>query len=43
MTLVVLNSREFSTLMDDHPSVRQNVLAAVASRIRSAEQATASH
>lgn len=43
MTLVVLSSREFSTLMDDHPSVRQNVLAAVASRIRSAEQATASH
>ena len=37
MSLVVLNSREFSTLMDDHPNVRQNVLAAVASRIRDAE------
>jgi CRP/FNR family cyclic AMP-dependent transcriptional regulator len=43
MRLVVLNSREFSTLMDDYPSVRQNVLAAVASRIRDAEQPQPHH
>jgi CRP-like cAMP-binding protein len=43
MRLVVLNSREFSTLMDDYASVRQNVLAAVASRIRDAEQPQPHH
>ena len=43
MSLLVLNSREFSTLMDDHPSVRRNVLAAVASRIRDAEDAQPHH
>jgi CRP/FNR family cyclic AMP-dependent transcriptional regulator len=43
MRLVVLNSREFSTLIDDHPSVRQNVLAAVATRIRSAEHPQPHH
>jgi CRP/FNR family transcriptional regulator, cyclic AMP receptor protein len=43
MRLLVLNSREFATLMDDHPSVRRNVLAAVANRIREAEQPAASH
>jgi CRP/FNR family transcriptional regulator, cyclic AMP receptor protein len=43
MRLVVLSSREFSTLMADHPSVRKNVLAAVASRIRRAEQPQPQH
>jgi CRP/FNR family cyclic AMP-dependent transcriptional regulator len=43
MRLIVLNSREFSTLMDDHPSVRRNILAAVASRIRQAEDPAPSH
>jgi CRP-like cAMP-binding protein len=43
MRLIVLNSREFSTLLDDHPSVRRNVLAAVATRIRAAEDPQPSH
>ena len=43
MRLLVLNAREFSTLIDDHPSVRRNVLAAVASRIRAAEAPAPSH
>jgi CRP-like cAMP-binding protein len=43
LRLLVLNSREFSTLMDDHPGVRRNVLAAVANRIRAAEDAAPSH
>jgi CRP/FNR family transcriptional regulator, cyclic AMP receptor protein len=43
MRLVVLNSREFSTLLDDVKSVRRNVLAAVASRIRNAEQPQPHH
>jgi CRP/FNR family transcriptional regulator, cyclic AMP receptor protein len=43
MRVLVLNSREFSTLIDDHPSVRRNVLAAVASRIRQAEEPAPSH
>ncbi len=43
MRLVVLNSREFATLMDDVKSVRRNVFAAVASRIRDAEQPQPHH
>jgi CRP/FNR family transcriptional regulator, cyclic AMP receptor protein len=43
MRLVVLTSREFSTLMDDHPGVRSKVLAAVATRIRRAEHPQPSH
>jgi CRP-like cAMP-binding protein len=43
MRLLVLSSREFATLIDDHPSVRRNVLAAVASRIREAEAPAPSH
>ena len=43
MRLLVLSSREFSTLIDDHPSVLRNVLAAVANRIREAETPAASH
>ena len=43
MKLIVLNSREFSTLIDDHPSVRRNVFEAVASRIRAAEDPQPSH
>ena len=43
MRLLVLNAREFATLLDDHPSVRRNVLAAVASRLREAEQPAPSH
>jgi CRP/FNR family transcriptional regulator, cyclic AMP receptor protein len=43
MRLLVLNAREFATLIDDHPSVRRNVLAAVANRIRDAESPQPSH
>ena len=38
MHLLVLNSREFSTLMEDVPSVGRKVLAAVAERLREAER-----
>ena len=37
MRLVVLDSREFSTLLPDVPSVAKNVLAAVAERLRETE------
>jgi CRP/FNR family transcriptional regulator, cyclic AMP receptor protein len=43
MHLLVLNSREFSTLMDDVPSVARKVLAAVAERLREAEQPQPHH
>lgn len=37
MRLVVLGSREFSTLLEEVPSVTRNVLAAVAERLRETE------
>jgi CRP/FNR family transcriptional regulator, cyclic AMP receptor protein len=43
MRLVVLNAREFATLMDDLPSVRRKVFAAVAERIREAERPQPHH
>jgi CRP/FNR family transcriptional regulator, cyclic AMP receptor protein len=43
MHLLVLNSREFSTLMDDVPSVARKVLAAVAERLREAERPQPHH
>jgi CRP-like cAMP-binding protein len=38
MHLAVLNSREFSTLIEDVPSVARKVLAAMADRLRDAER-----
>ena len=43
MTLLVLNSREFSTLMEDVPSVARKVLAAVAERLCDAERPQPHH
>jgi CRP/FNR family cyclic AMP-dependent transcriptional regulator len=43
MHLLVLNSREFSTLLDDVPSVARKVLAAVAERLRNAERSQPHH
>jgi CRP/FNR family transcriptional regulator, cyclic AMP receptor protein len=43
MHLAVLNSREFSTLLEDLPSVARKVLAAVAERLRRAERAQPQH
>ena len=43
MHLLVLNSREFSTLMENVPSVGRKVLAAVAERLRDAERAQPHH
>ena len=43
MSLLVLNSREFSTLIDDVPSVARKVLAVVAERLRAAERPQPHH
>jgi CRP-like cAMP-binding protein len=43
MRLLVLNSREFSTLLEDVPSVARKVLAAVGERLRDAERAQPHH
>ena len=43
MRLLVLTSREFSTLLEDVPSVARKVLAAVGERLRDAERAQAHH
>jgi CRP-like cAMP-binding protein len=43
MKLVVLGSREFSTLLEDVPTVTRKVLAAVAERLRSNEGAQPTH
>ena len=43
MRLVVLGSREFSTLLEDVPSVARNVLAAMAERLRGTEGAQPHH
>ena len=43
MHLLVLNSREFSTLLEDVPSVARKVLAAVGERLRNAERARPHH
>lgn len=41
--LLVLSSREFSTLIEDVPDVARKVLAAVAARLRDAERAQPHH
>ena len=43
MRLLVLTSREFSTLLEDLPSVARKVLAAVGERLRDAERAQPHH
>jgi CRP/FNR family cyclic AMP-dependent transcriptional regulator len=43
MRLLVLGSREFSTLIEDVPSVGRRVMAALAERVREAEQAQPYH
>ena len=43
MRLLVLGSREFSTLVQDVPEVARKVLAAVAERLRTAERAQPHH
>jgi len=43
MRLLVLTSREFSTLLEDVPSVARKVLAAVGERLRDAERAQPHH
>jgi CRP-like cAMP-binding protein len=41
--LLVVGSREFSSLMDDVPSMARKVLAAMADRVRQAERAQVHH
>ena len=43
MRLLVLNAREFWALMEDVPSVARKVMAAIAERLRDAEQAQPHH
>ena len=43
MRLLVLGSREFSTLLEDVPGVARKVLAAVGERLRTAERAQPHH
>jgi CRP/FNR family cyclic AMP-dependent transcriptional regulator len=43
MQLLVLGSRQFSTLIEDTPVIGRRVLAAVAERVRSAERAQPHH
>lgn len=43
MQLLVLDSREFSTLLEDVPSVARKVLAVVGERLRNAERAQPHH
>lgn len=43
MRLIVLDSREFSTLLENVPSVARNLLAAVAERLRETEGKQAHH
>jgi CRP-like cAMP-binding protein len=43
MHLAVLNSREFSTLIEDVPSVARKVLAAMAERLRDVERPQPHH
>ncbi len=43
MRVLVLDSREFSTLLEDVPAVARKVLAAVAERLRTAERAQPHH
>ncbi len=43
MSVLVLSSREFSTLIDDVPSVARKVLAVVAERLRAAERPQPHH
>jgi CRP/FNR family transcriptional regulator, cyclic AMP receptor protein len=43
MRLLVLGSRQFSTLIEDTPAIGRRVLAAVAGRVRQAERAQPQH
>jgi CRP-like cAMP-binding protein len=43
MRLLVLGSREFSTLIDDVPVIGRRVLAAIAERLREAERVQPHH
>jgi CRP/FNR family cyclic AMP-dependent transcriptional regulator len=43
MSVLVLTSREFSTLIEDVPSVARKVLAAMAERVRDAERPQPHH
>jgi len=43
MRLFVLDSRRFSTLLEEMPSIAQRVMAALAERVREAERAQPSH
>jgi CRP/FNR family cyclic AMP-dependent transcriptional regulator len=43
MRLLVLGSREFSTLIEDVPDVARQILAALAERVRKAERAQPHH
>jgi CRP-like cAMP-binding protein len=43
MQLLVLGSREFSTLIEDVPAIGRRVLAAVAERVRKAERVQPQH
>jgi CRP-like cAMP-binding protein len=43
MHLLVLNSREFSTLVGDFPAIARKVLATVAERLRDSERGDPSH
>jgi CRP/FNR family transcriptional regulator, cyclic AMP receptor protein len=43
MRLLVLGSREFSTLIEDVPAIGQRVLAALAERLREAERVQPHH
>jgi CRP/FNR family cyclic AMP-dependent transcriptional regulator len=43
MRLLVLDSRQFSTLLEDQPNIGRRVLAAVGERVRHAERAQPHH
>jgi len=43
MRLLVLDSRQFSTLLEDQPNIGRRVLAAVGERVRNAERAQPHH
>jgi CRP-like cAMP-binding protein len=43
MTLLVLGQREFFAVLDEWPTVARKLLSTVATRLRDAEQGTASH
>ena len=43
MQLLVLDSRSFSSLLDDVPAVRRNVMKGMAERLRTAEPGEPAH